>query len=156
MIPFSHICQRNCDAHPNRWTRFTRDEQLTLMSLWALAASPLMLGMNLPDNDDWTTAIISNPEVLSVNQDSAGKPARRLAGPAQTDETWVKPLADGSLAVGFFNRADRPVKVDWAWRNLGFRFAPKVRDLWMRKDLGRQNKFVTELVPRGCALLRVK
>ena len=55
MIPFAHVCQRNCDVKPDRWTRFTRDEQLTLMSLWALAPSPLMLGMNLPDNDEWTT-----------------------------------------------------------------------------------------------------
>ena len=78
MIPFGHICQRNCDVRPDRWTRFTRDEQLTLMSLWALAPSPLMLGMNLPDNDEWTTAILTNPEVLAVDQDSLGKPAQRV------------------------------------------------------------------------------
>ncbi|RPI46854.1 MAG: glycoside hydrolase family 27 protein, partial [Bacteroidetes bacterium] len=69
MIPLGHICQRNCDVRPDRWTRFSRDEQLTLMSLWALAPSPLMLGMNLPDNDDWTKALLTNPEVLAVNQD---------------------------------------------------------------------------------------
>ncbi len=74
MIPFGHICQRNCDVQPDRWTRFTRDEQLTLMSLWALAPSPLMLGMNLPDNDDWTTALLTNPEVLAVNQNPVGRP----------------------------------------------------------------------------------
>ncbi|MGD0251834.1 MAG: putative Ig domain-containing protein [Verrucomicrobiota bacterium] len=156
MIPFGHICQRNCDVHPDRWTRFTRDEQLTLMSLWALAPSPLMFGMNLPDNDAWTTAILSNPEVLAVNQDSLGRQARRMTGTAQIAETWMKSLADGSSAVGFFNRTDQPVKVDFSWRELGFRSAPKVRDLWLRKDLGRQKNFVTELPPHGCALLRVK
>jgi len=156
MIPFGHICQRNCDVHPDRWTRFTRDEQLTLVSLWALAPSPLILGMNLPDNDDWTTAIISNPEVLAVNQDSLGKPARRLTDGTQIAETWIKELADGSLAVGFFNRTDQPVKVDLWWRNLGFRSVPEVRDLWLRKDLARQEKYVNELLPHGCALLRVK
>ena len=108
MIPFGHICQRNCDVRPDRWTRFTRDEQLTLMSLWALAPSPLMLGMNLPDNDEWTTAILTNPEVLAVDQDPLGKPAQRIANPAVPAEIRVKPLADGSRAVGFFNRTSQP------------------------------------------------
>jgi hypothetical protein len=155
MIPFGHVCQRNCDVHPDRWTRFTRDEQLTLMSLWALAPSPLMLGMNLPDNDDWTTAILSNPEVLAVNQDSLGRAARRMTGPPQVVETWMKKLADGSFAVGFFNRSAQPVKVNFPWRNLGFLSVPAVRDLWLRQDLGRQENLVVELLPHGCSLLRL-
>jgi alpha-galactosidase len=156
MIPFGHICQRNCDVKPDRWTRFTRDEQLTLMSLWALTPSPLMLGMNLPDNDDWTTAILSNPEVLGVNQDSSGKPARRIPDPPPVTEMWVKELADGSRAVGFFNRTEKPATVDYAWHYLGFSTTPSVRDLWLRKDLGQQQNFIIELPPHGCALLRVK
>ena len=156
MIPFGHICQRNCDVHPDRWTRFTRDEQLTLMSLWALAPSPLMLGMNLPDNDGWTTAILSNPEVLAVNQDALGRQGRRMAGGTPNPETWIKPLADGSSAVGFFNRTSQPVKTGVSWRKLGFRSAPRVRDLWLRQDLARQKEHVIELPPHGCALLRVK
>lgn len=156
MIPFGHICQRNCDVRPDRWTRFTRDEQLTLMALWALAPSPLMLGMNLPDNDEWTTAILSNPEVLAVNQDSLGREARRMFGPPQTAETWMKELSDGSFAVGFFNRTDRIIEVNFPWRNLGFFSAPQVRDLLLRKDLGRQENFTAELPPHGSVLLRVK
>jgi hypothetical protein len=54
-----------------------------------------MLGMNLPDNDGWTTAMLSNPEVLAVNQDSLGRAARRMTGPPQIVETWMKELADG-------------------------------------------------------------
>lgn len=158
MIPFGHICQRNCDVHPDRWTRFTRDEQLTLMSLWSLSSSPLMLGMNLPDNDAWTTAILSNPEVLAVDQDSLGKPAQRIANPDGPD-IWVKPLADGSHAVGVFNRTSVPMKVDLHWRDLhkaGIRSRPKARDLWLRKDSGRQKEFTTELPAHGCVLLDVK
>jgi len=156
MIPFGHICQRNCDVHPGRWTHFTRDEQLTLMSLWALAPSPLMLGMNLPDNDDWTTAILSNPEVLAVDQDPLGKPARRMTGPPQIAEAWMKQLADGSFAVGFFNRTGQPVKVNFPWRNLGFLSAPSVRDLWLRQDLGQQENFAAELPAHGCFLVQVR
>jgi len=156
MIPFGHICQRNCDVHPDRWTRFTRDEQLTLMSLWALAPSPLMLGMNLPDNDEWTAAILSNPEILAVNQDSLGRQGQRMLDAVPTVDAWIKPLADGSSAVGFFNRSDQPARISIAWRKLGLRSKPAVRDLWLRRDLGRQKAFAVELPPHGCTLLRVK
>jgi hypothetical protein len=156
MIPFGHICQRNCDVKPNRWTRFTPDEQLTLMSLWALVPSPLMLGMNLPDNDPWTAAILSNPEVLAVNQDELGLTARRMFGPPVPAETWVKTLADGSWAVGFFNRTNQTVKVDVPWRHIGYLSAPQVRDLWLHRDLGRQERFTSELAAHACVLLRVK
>jgi hypothetical protein len=156
MIPFAHICQLNCDVRPERWTRFTRDEQVTLMSLWALAPSPLMLGMNLPDNDDWTTAILSNPEVLAVDQDVLGKQARRMTADGNVAEMWVKPLADGSLAVGFFNRTGETARVDYHWHYLGYSSAPQVRDLWLRKNLGRQENFIVELPSHGSTLLRVK
>ena len=156
MLPVGHLSAGNRSVGPDRFTRFTRDEQLTHISLWSLLPSPLMAGANLPDNDDWTAAILSNPEVLAVNQDQAGKPARRATNKSLAAETWMKPLADGSSAVGFFNRTDQPVKMDFSWRELGFRSAPRVRDLWLRKDLGRQKSFVTELRPHGCVLLRVK
>ena len=156
MLPVGHLSVGNRSVGPDRFTRFTRDEQLTHISLWSLLPSPLMAGANLPDNDDWTAAILSNPEVLAVNQDQAGKPARRATNKSLAAETWMKPLADGSSAVGFFNRTDQPVKMDLSWRELGFRSAPKVRDLWLRKDLGREKSFVTELPPHGCVLLRVK
>ena len=156
MLPVGHLSVGNRSVGPDRFTRFTRDEQLTHISLWSLLPSPLMAGANLPDNDDWTTALLTNPEVLAVNQDPAGKPARRVTNQSQTGETWTKELADGSVAAGIFNRTDQPVKMDLSWRKLGFRSAPKVRDLWLRKDLGRQKSFVTELPPHGCALLRLK
>jgi alpha-galactosidase len=175
MIPFGHIAIRNCDVHPERWTRFTRDEQLTLMSLWSLAPSPLMLGMNLPDNDDWTTALLTNPEVLAVNQDKLGERGWRVSAAGQTPEIWARRLAGGSLAVGFFNRTDGAMKVNYAWSKLGFAAAvqppgpwhgatllmrrpsaPEVRDLWLRKDLDRQKSFVAELPPHGCVLLKVR
>jgi alpha-galactosidase len=156
MIPFAHICQRNCDVRPDRWTRFTRNEQLTLMSLWALAPSPLMLGMNLPDNDDWTTAILTNPDVLAVNQDAAGQTGMRMTGPKITGEVWSKALADGSHAVGFFNRSGQTNTVAITWHDLGLGTKPAVRDLWVRKDLGKQKEFTMDLPPHGCVMLKVK
>ena len=60
-------------------------------------------GANLPDNDAWTLALLTNPEVLAVNQDALGSAARQMAA-TNGIEIWVKPLQDGSHAVGIFNR----------------------------------------------------
>jgi hypothetical protein len=156
MIPLGHICQRNCDVRPDRWTRFSRDEQLTLMSLWALAPSPLMLGMNLPDNDDWTKALLTNPEVLAVNQDPLGAAAQHNADPAWNADLWLKRLADRSIAVGIFNRTESSARIDVPWQRLGFASDPQVRDLWRRKDLDSRKSFAAELPPHGCVLLQAK
>ena len=156
MIPFGHICQRNCDVHPDRWTRFTRDEQLTLISLWALAPSPLMLGANLPDNDAWTTALLSNPDVLAVDQDALGLQGQRHDVTSSGVEVWTKKLADGSMAVGFFNRTETPQKINYHWSDLGFTGSPRVHDLWLRKDLGEQSELAAELPTHGCLLVRVE
>ena len=155
MIPFGHICLRNCDVRPDRWTRFTRTEQVTLMTLWAITPSPLMLGMHLPDNDDWTTALITSPEILAVNQDPLGQPAQRRAKSGDA-EVWVRRLADKSQAVGFFNRTDKPIAVHYEWAAAGFSAKPRVRDLWLRKDLPREKIFAAELPAHGSLLLRVK
>jgi hypothetical protein len=156
MIPLGHIAIRSkIDGDPH-WTHFTRTEQLTLISLWTLAPSPLMLGMNLPDNDDWTTALLTNPEVMALDQDALAKPARRMFVPGLNAELWVRELSGGAHAVGLFNRTDRPTSVDLEWAQAGFRNAPKVRDLWLRTDLAREKHFTTTLPPHGCVLLRVK
>ncbi len=156
MIPFGHIAIRNCDIKPPRWTRFTRDEQLTLMSLWSLAPSPLMLGANLPDNDDWTTALLTNPEVLAVNQDALGKSAKKMSIPNLKAEAWARELADGSYAVGLFNRTGQGISVELTWQQLALGSAPEVRDLWLRKDLPKSKTFATEIPSHGCVLLQVK
>ncbi|MGO8697145.1 MAG: NPCBM/NEW2 domain-containing protein [Limisphaerales bacterium] len=101
MIPLGHIGERSVGG--SRTTRFTRDEQVTMMSLWALAPSPLMLGMDLPQNDAWTLSLLTNDEVLAVNQDALGRQGRRVSQ-ANRLEVWVKDLSGGAKAVGLFNR----------------------------------------------------
>lgn len=159
MIPLGHIAIRSKLGGSPHWTHFTRDEQLTLMSLWALAPSPLMLGMNLPDNDDWTTALLTNPEVCALNQDPLGRPAVRVAVPGVPAEVWTRELSHSWFghrhAVGLFNRTDQPMSVNLAWSSLGLK-NPHVRDLWLRLDLGKQTKFAVDLPPHGCVLLLLK
>jgi hypothetical protein len=101
MIPLGSIGQRSVGG--SRMTRLTKDEQITMMSLWVLAPSPLMLGMNLPQNDQWTLSLLTNDEVLAVNQDVLGVQGIRIS---QTNrlEIWVKDLSGGAKAVGLFNR----------------------------------------------------
>jgi hypothetical protein len=156
MLPVGHLSVGNRSVGPDRFTHFTRDEQLTLLSLWSLLPSPLMVGANLPDNDDWTLALLTNPEVIALNQDVLGQPAQRLTNVLAGVEIWTKKLATQSLAVGIFNRGSAAVPANIVWHDLGLRARPAVRDLWLRADLGRQKNFAAELPPHGCVLLRVE
>ena len=102
--------------------------------------------------------MLTNREVIAINQDKAGMQGDRFwaEGPY---EIWVKPLADGSKAVGLFNRAgpltgNAPIKI--AFKDLGFPVAVKVRDVWNAKDLSALEDYVAEVPGHGVVLLRVK
>ena len=154
MIPLGHVGIRCDAAGPDRWTRFTKDEQVTLISLWSLESSPLMLGMNLPDNDAWTESVLENDEVLRIDQDPAGHAAVPIqkVGPA---EIWVKTLADGDRAIGIFDRGEQPRTVMLRWDELGLLGKQSVRDLWKGTDLGTLESFMSvEVRPHGAMLLR--
>ena len=155
MLPLGHLSLGGRPVGADRQTRFTHAEQMTLVSLWSLLPSPLMVGANLPDNDPWTLALLTNPEVLAVNQDglgAAGGPVLRQEGL----EIWSKKLADGSLAVGLFNRSDLEGTVTADWSRLGITGRHSVRDLWLRKDVGRFDiKYATSVPSHGVVLLRL-
>ena len=155
MIPLGYLAIRSKIGGSAHWTHFTREEQLTLISLWSLAPSPLMLGMNLPDNDDWTTALLTNPEVMALDQDPLGSPARRIFVRGLAAECWLRELDDGAHAVGLFNRDGETARVDFEWPKFGQAKKLHVRDLWLRQDLNMTKKFSAEIPPHGCVLLRV-
>lgn len=141
MIPIGRIGIKCTIAGGDRQTRFTKDEQVTLITLWSLAPSPLILGNNLPDTDEWTLSLLTNDEVIAVNQDPLGKPAERVS---QKDgvEIWRKELHDGSVAVGYFNRSDAPVAVR----------LPAGRDLWRRQHV---KETIVTMQPHAAMLLKV-
>ena len=155
MLPLGHLSLGNRPVGADRQTRFTHAEQMTLVSLWSLLPSPLMVGANLPDNDPWTLALLTNPEVLAVNQDSLGA----AGGPVSQQEgldVWSKKLADGSLAVGLFNRSDLEGTVTAEWSRLGIAGRYTVRDLWLRKDVGRfSGRYAASVPSHGVVLLRL-
>jgi alpha-galactosidase len=155
MIPFGHLGIRSALGGPDRPTRFTKDEQRTLMTLWCLAPSPLMFGGNLPDNDDWTQSLLTNDEVIAVDQDPAGKQAKRVVH-ENGHEVWVKELSGGDLVVGLFNRNEGEESIVVRSGDLNLSGKENVRDLWERKDLGAFGDQMGMSVPgHGAVLLRL-
>lgn len=111
------------------------DMERTHLSLWALLAAPLIAGNDLAAMNAATRAVLTNAEVLAVDQDPRGAQGRRVwqQGPLQL---WAKPLADGTLAVGLINTLDRPLDATLDFKALGLGDAVPARDLWQRRDLG--------------------
>jgi alpha-galactosidase len=138
--------------HP---TRLTPNEQYTHISLWCLLSSPLLIGCDMTQMDHFTLGLLTNDEVLAVNQDPMGRQARRLS---QKDglEVWAKEMDDGSYAVGLFNRGRWKKNVTVQWADLGLKGRHQVRDLWRQKDLGSFDAEFSEAVARhGVVLVRV-
>jgi len=130
-----------------RDSRLTPNEQYIHITLWTLLASPLLLGNDLTQMDDFELNLVTNDEVLAVHQDPLGKAADRVSKKDEL-EVWSRPLADGSLAVGLFNRDEMDMKVGVSWSDLGVKGKQAVRDLWRQKDLGTFDGEFSSVVPR--------
>lgn len=153
--------------HP---TRLTPDEQYTHISLWALLASPLLIGGDMSQMDEFTLSLLTNDEVIDVNQDVLGKQAVCISK-QNGKEVWVKELEDGSKAVGLFNRDDETNIVDlfcWAqkerstttikvnWADLNITGKQQVRNIWTQKDISIQDQAFETVVPHhGVVLLKI-
>jgi len=140
------------NLHP---TSLTPSEQYTHISLWCLLDAPLLIGADMSQLDPFTFNLLANDEVLAVNQDALGRQASRKAKDGPT-EVWAKDMADGSKAVGLFNRGEEAVEVTVKWADLGLSGKFHVRDLWRQKDTGEFADSFTANVPRhGVCLVRV-
>jgi alpha-galactosidase len=132
-----------------------RDEYRTHMALWALLSAPLLAGNDLRSMSAETKEMLTNREVLAVDQDSKGVQGHRIweEGPL---EIWAKPLADQSQAVGLFNRSEAALKMTLDFKAIGLSGAAKVRDLWEHKDIGMvQDTYTVEVRKHGVVLLKV-
>jgi len=138
-----------------RPTRLTPNEQYTHISLWCLLSAPLLIGCDLTKLDEFTLNLLTNDEVLEVNQDPLGRQAGRIVKNGAS-EVWAKDLQDGSKAVGLFNRGDDAGPVVVNWSDLGLAGPQMVRDLWRQQDLGTFGGRFEGTVPRhGVLLLEV-
>jgi alpha-galactosidase len=129
-------------------------EYRTHMSLWALLAAPLLAGNDLTQMTPETLAILTNREVIAIDQDAAGAQGDRIRAEGPL-EVWAKPLAGGAKAVGLFNRSDLPANMDLDVAEVGFRGAVKTRDLWAAKDLGAIRNYHAVVPGHGVVLLRL-
>lgn len=138
-----------------RDSRLTPNEQYTHISLWSLLASPLLIGCDMTQLDEFTLSLLTNDEVIEVNQDPLGRQASRVALDGQL-EVWAKEMEDGSKAVGLFNRANREATVTVKWSDLGIEGQQVVRDLWRQEDLGNfENKFEAKVGRHGVVLVKI-
>lgn len=142
---------------PNvRPTRLTPDEQYTHMTLWSLLSAPLLIGCDLTKLDEFTLSLLTNDEVIDINQDRLGKQATKVAG-TDKQPIYTKPLADGSIAVGVFNRdmEEATLQIDLS-QIVGGGQKSTVRDVWQQKDLGQFDGSFDVVVPsHGAKFFRV-
>lgn len=137
------------------YTRLTADEQYTHISLWALLSAPLLIGCDMAQLDDFTISLLTNNEVIEVNQDPLGKQGTVVAEKASV-VIYAKPMEDGSMAIGLFNRSERYEKATVTWKQLGIRGEQKIRDLWRQQDIATSNKdFTTDIAPHGVRLIKI-
>ncbi|HET6480658.1 MAG TPA: CBM35 domain-containing protein [Actinoplanes sp.] len=146
----------NLDSLPignGRRSGLTDDERRSAATLWAISASPLVVGDDLTTLDKLGTSLLTNREVIAVDQQ--GVPARPLS-PAGDRQVWGMRNTDGSYTVALFNLGDRPADVAAHWSSLGFTGAATLRDLWAQRDKGTVRDSISVRVPaHGASLFRV-
>jgi alpha-galactosidase len=160
------------NLHP---TKLTPDEQYTHISLWCLLSAPLLIGAPVERMDDFTLSLLTNDEVLAIDQDSLGKQARLISkqgGDVQQEnvrpgrdvqkralprgQVWMKELDDGGRAVGLFNLGDDEMKLAADFSELKLDGKQTARDLWRQKDVGTfEGKFESTVAPHGVVLIKL-
>jgi alpha-galactosidase len=136
----------------------TADEYRTHMSLWSLLAAPLIAGNDLRTMTDETKSILMNAEVIAIDQDPEFQSVTEVSHVGKI-EVLLRPLGDGSVALGIFNRGSEPATEKFARIHLPGRFVGKtlqVRDLWKHADVAFTGDELTTNVPKhGVVLLRI-
>jgi alpha-galactosidase len=136
-----------------RTSRLTPDEVQTEVTLWAIARSPMILGANLTLLDDATLRLLTNKDVIAVNQTSTKSQQVFNEGGLIG---WRAELPGGTVALAVFNTGDTPVKVERAFGDFGDGLAGKkwnVRDVWAGKNLGPGDAVSVQLAPHACQML---
>lgn len=153
MLPLGHLGPHPGDGEV-RETRFTKDEQRTLMTLWSIFRSPLIMGGDLVSADEWTTSLLTNPEVIAVDQHSH---ENRAVITTENTALWLaQPESGDGYYLAVFNIGDSEQTILYEWKALGLvEKQYNVRDLWDRKNLGKAQALTIKLQPHASALYRV-
>ncbi|WP_025681034.1 glycoside hydrolase family 27 protein [Paenibacillus massiliensis] len=154
MLPLGHIGIRSVDGGgSDRWTRFTRDEQLTMMTLWGIFRSPLFFGGELRDNDDWTLALLTNREMLQMHSTSSNA---RLIRRDQHEVIWGADGAEGESYAALFNIGELEQHISVTAEQLGLSGLFQARELWSGQSLesGADGSYTLRVPSHGAVLIR--
>ena len=133
----------------------TKAERQSYMTLWAISKSPLFTGDDLTTLDDYGISLLTNEEVIAVDQNAS--PVARPVTPMGDQQVWGTKNPDGSYTVALFNLGSSPAAVTANWASFGFRGGATVRDLWSKQDLGSYKDKITEVLPaHGSRLFTVR
>jgi alpha-galactosidase len=135
----------------------TEDEYRAHFSLWAVLAAPLIAGNDLAAMTPSTKAILTNRDVIAVDQDALGIEGRRVVKDGER-EVWARPLADGGRAVVLLNRSKTPQTITVTWQALGYpaALAAQVRDLWTGKSAtGVSGSYSAVVPPHAVVMVKV-
>lgn len=157
MLPLGHIGIKSVEhGVSDRWTRFSKDEQILMMTLWAIFRSPLMMGGHLPDNDKWTLDLLTNEEVLRVLKDSKNAKQLFRNGHFNTHIAWTADDTDGSKYLALFNIGNIESHMEVSLVQLEVEGTYKVRDLWLKEDLYETDRFINLKVnPHGARFIKL-
>ena len=136
----------------------TATEYRAHFSLWCLLSAPLMAGNDLRSMPAEIKEILTNREVIAIDQDALGLQGRRVKREGDR-EVWMKQLADGGRAVVLLNRGAKAAELSLSWTDLGYppHLSARVRDLWTGKDLGQlSGNFSSEVPSHGVVMVTVK
>ncbi len=118
------------NLHP---TRLTPDEQYTHVSLWCLLNNPLLIGCDMSTLDDFTLSLLTNNEVIAIDQNTFSSPAKPILK-NNNYEVWVKQMTEKTFAVGIFNMNDFTQKISFEWKNISLKNIIGIRDIWRQQD----------------------
>ena len=142
-------------GHPHP-TQLTPNEQIVHVSMWCLLSSPLLIGCDMTKLDPFTLAILTNDELLDIDQDPLGETAHQVCKNASESEVWARKLSDGTTAVGLLNSGPVPQTVTATWATLGLSGKQPVRDLWLHEDVGSfDDSYSVSVPPHGIAVLKI-
>jgi len=152
MLVVGHVGWGN-NIHASNLTPW---EQVTHMSLWAMFSSPLILGCDLRELDDFTMALLSNDEIIEVNQDPLGLIAdHHIAKYQKGHHVFVKKMVDGSSVVGLFNTSGDNQEFEYEIQDFDVPNVYRVRDLWERENLSPDESLTFTIPPHACKILRI-
>ena len=136
----------------------TGEEYRTNFGMWAIFAAPLIAGNDVIHMSTVTREILTNKEVIAIDQDPLGQAGSRVMKTGDV-EVWSKQLADGSRAVALLNKGGSPAKIAVNWNDIGYPadLTASVRDLWFHKDIGRlKGSYSAEVPIHGIVMVTVK